>query len=195
MRLSTDARQLQKRREKMKKGLAIGMVLVLLIPALALAQQGRPEWGPRGGERCFDAARQYHEQGLCEQRHRGKGMGIRHLLAVGDEINLSDDQQAKLEQMIVEFRLEGIDLKASIEKAQVELQALKRDDAVESDVMRAIDDVARLKAEMHKMQYRHHQQAKAVLTDDQIDQLKQLRKERFKEGRKFREKPGRGWRG
>ena len=179
----------------MKKGLAIGLALALLMPALVLAQQGCPEWGPRGGGRGFDAACHDFKGQRGGPGLRGEGMGIRHLLAVGDEINLTDEQQAKLEEMMIEFKLQSIDLKADIEKAQVALHALKRDDAVEADVMRAIDDVARMKAEMHKMQYKHHQQAKAVLTDNQIDQLKQLRKERFKEGRRFKERPGHGRRG
>jgi len=176
----------------MKKGLAIGLALALLMPALAIAQQDCQQWGPRGGGRGFDAACHEFKGHRSGPGHRGEGMGIHRLLAVGDEINLTDDQQAKLEQMMIEFKLQSIDLKADIEKAQVKLRVLKRDDAAEADVMRAIDDMARMKAEMHKMQYKHHQQAKAVLTDNQTDQLKQLRKERFKEGSKFKEGRGHG---
>ena len=176
----------------MKKGLTIGLALALLIPALVMAQQDCQQRGPRGGGHGFDAACHDFKGHPGGPGHRGEGMGIRHLLAVGDKINLTDKQQAKLEEMMVDFKLQSIDLKAETEKAQVALHALKRDDAVEADVMRAIDDVARLRAEMKKMQYRHHQQVKAVLTEDQVDQLKELRKERFKECGKHGEKPGHG---
>jgi len=178
----------------MKKGLAIGLALAMLMPALVMAQQGCPQQGPRGG-RGFDAACHDFKGHRGGPGHRGEGMGIHHLLAIGDEINLTDDQQAKLEKMMIEFKLQSIDMKAEIEKAKVAMHVLKRDDAAEADVMRAIDDMARMKAEMHKMQYKHHQQAKAVLTTDQIDQLKQLRKERFQERGKLNKKPGRGRRG
>jgi len=179
----------------MKKGLAIGLALALLMPALAMAQHDCKQRGPCCGGSGFDAARHEFRQQLGETGFHKKSMGIRHLLAVGDKINLTDDQQTKLEQMMIEFKLQSIDMKAEIEKAKVALHVLKHDEAAEEDVMRAIDDMARMKAEMQKMQYKHHQRAKAVLTEDQIDQLKQLRKERFKEGGKNKQGRGHGRRG
>jgi len=50
-----------------------------------------------------------------------------------------------------------------------------RREAPESEVMSDIDQVAKLRGEMQKMQYRHRQQAKGVLTADQVKQLKDLR--------------------
>lgn len=179
----------------MKKGLAIGLALALLVPVLVMAQHDCKQRGPCCSGSSFDAARHEFKQQLGESGFHKKSMGIRHLLAVGDKINLTDDQQAKLEQMMIEFKLQSIDMKAEIQKAKVAMHAMKRKDAAEADVMRAIDDMARMKAEMQKMQYKHHLQAKAVLTDNQIDQLKQLRKEHSREGSKFKEKPGHGRRG
>ena len=120
-------------------------------------------------------------------------MGVRHLLMVGEDIKLTDVQREKLETMMTDFQMESIDLKAKIEKAQLMFQTLKqREDAVEADVMRSIDDAARLEAEMQKLRYRHHQQARSVLTDEQVKQLQQLRQERFQERRESRDKPSWG---
>ena len=109
---------------------------------------------------------------------KGDGLGVKRILMVGDEINLTDEQEQRLEKMMDEFQVQRIDKQAEVKKARLGLQAMMRDEASESDVMQGIDNVSRLQADMHKMQYQHHQQVKSVLTQEQIDKLKELRKER-----------------
>jgi Spy/CpxP family protein refolding chaperone len=126
----------------------------------------------------------------------GRGMGMGHglpgpgmLLQVADEISLTEAQKEKLEQMMVDFSLEKVDLRAELEKAQIKLQALMRDDkARETEVNAAIDDATRLKGELQKMRYRHHKEIRSLLTDKQIDRLKELRKE--KQGKRKGAHPG-----
>jgi Spy/CpxP family protein refolding chaperone len=116
-------------------------------------------------------------QGMRGRGGLGDGMGVQMILRHADDIKLTDEQKDKLEGMIADFKTESIDARAALEKARVELGDLMRRDAAESDVMSGIDKVARLRADMQKMRYRHHQQVKGVLTDEQVQQLKDLRRD------------------
>jgi len=176
----------------MKKTIVLTLLLALAVSSVVVAQnpgrqgqRGFADWpgdGPRmEGHRGFRG----HDKGFGQDQ---KMPGIQRILAHGDEINLTDQQREKLEKMAVDFKLAAVDQKAKLEKAQINLHAFMRDDGVaESTVMAAIDEVSDLKAEMQKMRYRHFQQAKSVLTAEQIDQLKDMRRE-FRRGQAGRRK-------
>jgi Spy/CpxP family protein refolding chaperone len=68
-----------------------------------------------------------------------------------------------------------VDKRAAVKKAQIGLKALMLDDADEGKVFAAIDKVTGLKAEIQKARFRHHQQMKALLTDEQVKKLSRSR--------------------
>ncbi|MEW6411774.1 MAG: hypothetical protein AB1483_04780 [Candidatus Zixiibacteriota bacterium] len=156
----------------MKKLLVLTLILALAAP-VAMAQPGQgggdcdgPGFGPQGMHR-----------GMGKHMGQHDGMpGLRAILAHADELKLTDEQQDKLEKMMTTFQTERVDKKAALEKAEINLRALMRDDADQGQIFAAIDQVAKLKADMKKMHYTHFQQAKGVLTAEQVDQLKQFRK-------------------
>lgn len=156
----------------MKKLLVLTLILALVAGSTAFAQRpGRgmgdcdnPHFGKQGS---------HHKMGM-----RQRAGGIHGILAHGEEINLTDQQRDQLEKMMVDFQIQRVDKKAELEKAQIKLKALMRDEADQSAVNGAIDKVSALKADMQKMRYDHRQKAKAVLTKEQIDKLKQLGKSR-----------------
>lgn len=160
----------------MKKTLGITLALLLVLGAVSWAQPG-----PRGQGGCMgnpDSDRPFGRHGEGMGMQRGGG-GIGMILAVGDKINLTDPQRDQLEKMMTEFQTQRVDLEANIEKAEIKLRALMRDDeAAERDVLAAIDDVSRLRGEMQKTHYRHTQLVKGVLTPEQIGQLKEMRQDR-----------------
>ena len=165
----------------MKKLLTLTLVLTLAAATIVTAQPGR-----RGGGNCDGPG--FGHQG----KHHGMGMrdgapGLKMVLAHGDEIGLTEQQRDQLEKMSVEFQTQRVDQKAELEKAQIKLKALMRDEADEGQVMAGIDNVSKLKADMQKVRYKHHQQVKSVLTEDQVDKLKDLRKD-FRKNMKS--KPG-----
>lgn len=181
----------------MKKGIITLMAVALLAPLTLVAQPGS------GGQAfCPDGPRwmgQGHPgldgRGMW-QRDRGPGIG--HLLMVGGKIGLTDEQEDQLEQLQVDFKMEQIDRKAEMQKAQVQLRTLMRDDnAAERDVFRMIDDLSRMKADMQKMRYTHRLQIHSILTEEQIEKMKELRQERRGDGQgmKGRNPHGRkgGW--
>ena len=156
----------------MKRLLAITLVLSLAVSAAVIAQPARQGFG--GCDRAEFGRQARHEGRMGGPGHRNPG--LRGILAHGDEINLTDDQRDKLEVMQTTFQMEGVDQKAKVEKARITLKALMRDEASTGEVNAAIDEVSRLQAEMKKMRYRHLTEAKSVLTEDQLDKLKSLRK-------------------
>ncbi len=177
------------------KKLSMTTAIVLLLSAgMAVGQggfgRGKCDPGFGSGRPMGHGGGMNHK--MCKMsgpRHEMPGM--RMILAAGDEINLTAEQRDMLEKMMTEFQKTRIDRQAELKKAQVDLKALMRkDDAVESEVTAAIDKVSGMKAEMQKMRYRHQKQVKAVMTEEQRDKLKQLRKEHGKK-RGDVDRPGR----
>ncbi len=161
----------------MKKTLVLTVILSLILTTALIAQPGP---GMRGYGDCR-MGEQNHPGfgGHMKGRHQNERFGIQRLLRLGDELNLTDDQQTKLEDMMLKFQLEQVDKKAELKKEQIKLRTLMRDfDADEYAVSDGIDKVARLKADMKKMKYSNMKQARNILTDEQIDKLKTLRNER-----------------
>ncbi len=166
----------------MKKTYVLLMV-VLLISASIMAQPHMM------GERDCDAPRPPRHEGMCAQSCDGHGMGMkgkhgqapmmRIALRFADEIGLTDEQREQIEKARFKHKMSMIDLKADVARAKLQVKALTRDDdANEVEVMRAIDQVAKAKAEMAKMKYKNRKKMKSILTDQQRAKLTELRKER-----------------
>lgn len=134
----------------MKKTMVFVAVALMLTSAFAFADPGRR--GPRGD---------------------GAGM----LLSVADEIGLEETQKTKISNLMEEFGVSRIDMKAKLDKAKLELRHLKLNDASDAEVLSAMDKVGNLRTEMQKMSYTHRQAVENVLTDQQVDKLQELRKE------------------
>jgi len=183
----------------MKKTLVILLTLALAAPVAVLAQPGqgqgdRPCDNPGGFNRhcSMDGP---HGPGSMG-RHGGRGMGMKGdgpggfgfgFMAFADEIELTDAQQKQLADMRTKFQKDGIDKRAALEKAQVDLRSLMTDDdAAESAVLRQIDVVNGLKGDLQKMRFSHGKEMKAVLTAEQLAKIKDLRAERRSEHRQGR---------
>ena len=178
----------------MKKTIITIMAAALLIPLTALAQNA-PGDGPlcpqgRGmgqgpGMGC------QHGSGPMGPGHCCKGDGpgfdncrppLERILMLADELGLTEQQRGQLRQMQVEFRMQMIDREAEVKKAEVRLRSLMMDqDAPEVEVGRAIDDVARFRAEVQKLKYGHHKQMRGVLTAEQLEKLQQIREDRLEQ--------------
>lgn len=181
----------------MKKALIISIATLLMLAPVTFADPGSGHGMGRGRGHGNG-----HSMGMGMM---GMGMGMRTpgiemILRHADDINLTDEQKTKLESMRAEMQIERIDQKAELDKARVRSHTLMKGDAPEAEVLRAIDEVTRLEGEMKKMMYSHHQAVKAVLTDTQVDQLKELRAERRfdhrRDGKQMRDGDGpRGDRG
>ncbi len=176
----------------MKKTIVILMALALVAPVTLLAQPGPMDFPggpgagfgggdcPMGGTPGFRGHRGGHGM-------KGDSRGMHGFMAFADEIELTDDQKSQLEALHLKFQKERIDKQAELKKAQVDLRALKRDDnAAERAVLSQIDVVGDLRTDMQKMQFTHRSEMKAVLTEDQLNKLGNLRKEQREDRRSGR---------
>lgn len=153
------------------KTITVILMSLMLAAATSIAGPGG-KW-----KRGCDGPEDRHFQHGGGPGHSGPG--IQHLLRNADEIGLNEEQVAKLEKMATDFQLAQVDRKAAMKKAQIGLRALMRNDnSVEKQVNAAIDELAGLKAAVHKARYAHRKAIHGLLTDDQQEKIKQFRKER-----------------
>jgi len=188
----------------MKRILIVTAIVLGLLATYALAQHGQPGAAAgtcgkggagmgmgkgMGSGKCAGMGQGCSKHGgeMCGPRGRGgrggfgpgPGAGIGMILMMSEKLELTDQQKTQIEKMQNDFALQGVDARAAMEKAQIKMRNLLRDDkASESQVNGAIDELARLRADMEKTQFAHLRQAKSVLTEKQIGKLKEVRDDR-----------------
>lgn len=110
---------------------------------------------------------------------------------VASQLKLTDDQRKAMDDILQQHREQLIDLRASVEKAEVAMQPLlDADQPNESAVLSQIDRIAQARAELEKANARFLLALRAKLTPDQWKQLQTLRSQRHSEGMANRQ-----WRG
>lgn len=111
-------------------------------------------------------------------RQRGNRMDM---MRMADRLQLTDAQKDQFKKLRTDFQLASVDRRADLQKAQIKLRELMRDDkSAEADVMKGIDEVARIKTDIAKARFSHMRQMRAVLTDKQLDMLKEMRENRMR---------------
>jgi Spy/CpxP family protein refolding chaperone len=95
---------------------------------------------------------------------------------MAEKLELTADQKAQMEKLRTTFQLQMVDRQAAVRKAQINLRSLMRDDkALEADVHKGIDEVARLRADIVKARFTNKRAMHKVLTDKQREELKGMR--------------------
>jgi len=145
----------------MKKVVVVIMTLSLLA-ASALADPGMR--APR--------AKHHGCEGTFGDGTRMGGPGM--LLRMADEIGLTDDQKDQISRQAETFANQRIDKEAELEKAEVKLRTLRFNEAPEKEVLAAMDMVGVLRTELAKMRYVHRQRVHDILTEEQLDKIKEL---------------------
>jgi len=130
--------------------------------------------------------------GMMGNLRSGDGMGRMGVMSLlTDELKLSDDQKAKLEEMHTAHRKDMIKSNADLQIARVDLQNLMRQDNPNLDsIHEQLQKIANLEAEMQFSQIKATVEAKNILTDEQKTALKKMREDRQGQG-KQQMKPGR----
>jgi Spy/CpxP family protein refolding chaperone len=166
-----------------RKAIIVGF-LTLVLATSALAGHGM-----RGSKSC------HHGPGFGQGGDMARpGMIFR----MADEIGLTEKQKTEIMQLMEKNAMQRIEKEAELEKAQVKLRHLRMSEAPESEILYAMDRVGALKTELRKMQFQHHNQIKALLTEEQLDKLEELRKDFQSKNRSGRfqgrgDGPGRGF--
>jgi Spy/CpxP family protein refolding chaperone len=120
---------------------------------------GGRQMGPRG---------QMNHERMMARGHRMEMMA--------EKLELTAEQKAQMEKLRTGFQLQMVDRQAAVRKAQINLRALMRDDkALEADVHKGIEEVARLRADIAKARFTNMRAMQKILTDKQREELKSMR--------------------
>lgn len=109
---------------------------------------------------------------------------------IAEKLNLTDDQRKSMDEIYQQHREQLIDLRASVEKAEVAMEPLlSSDQPNESAVLAQIDKVAQARAELEKANARFLFELRSKLTPDQWKQVQQFRQSRPGMGSPWRRGP------
>jgi Spy/CpxP family protein refolding chaperone len=106
---------------------------------------------------------------------------IWHVLKSKDTLNLSEDQQARLQSIALNFRRDNVKKTAEVKLAEIELHQLAQIDGKPSSgegVAAAVRKMYELKADQQLASIKAFQEARAVLTPEQQQKLRELREQR-----------------
>ena len=147
------------------------LLVALVLPGLAAAQEPSPAPAPTSRE----GVRVFH-------RAFGPGMGLGAWWKNSEivkEIGLTDSQAGQIEQTFVEHKLKLIDLRAELEKQEVQLQPLiDADQPDESQVSAQIDQVLAARGRLEKETTMMMLAIRRVLNVDQWKKLQAIQQQR-----------------
>jgi Spy/CpxP family protein refolding chaperone len=147
-------------------GLAIASVL---IAGSALAQ------GPMGGGggMGMDGHRPPMERAFGAQGDHGRWWNNPKVI---EQLKLSDEQRKSMDATLLEHREKLIDLHATLQKAELELEPLMKDDQPnEARIVAGIDKVAQARADLEKANARFLLAIRGKLTPEQWKQVQAFR--------------------
>src|SRR5580658_8199129 len=151
----------------MKLGIAVAGVL---LAGTAFAQD--PGAGPGGG---FGDHRPPFERALGGDHGRWWNNS-----KVVDKLKLTDTQRKAMDDTLQQHREQLVDLRGTLEKAELELEPLmKEDQPNESQILAQIDKVAQARAELEKANARFLLAIRSKLTPEQWKQMEADRANRL----------------
>jgi hypothetical protein len=161
----------------------LGVIAVLMVPALALAQQSH---SPYAGQekRAVKTLSDEEIQALLN----GQGMGLakaaelnhypgpRHVLDLGTQLQLSEAQRVETQQIYDRMHQEAVRLGALIVDQEKELDRLFATQRVHSASLRNLtQQIAQLHGDLRLVHLQAHVEMKQVLSGEQIDRYDALR--------------------
>jgi periplasmic protein CpxP/Spy len=159
-------------------GLAIG---ALLMTGMAMAQGPGMGPGSMGGPMGAPGQGMDGHRPPFERAFGGRGIEGRwwNNPRIVDRLKLTDDQRKQFDQILLQHRETLIDLHANLEKAELALEPLVRNDQPnESAILAQIDKVAQARAELEKANARYLLALRSKLTPDQWKMVQQFRENR-----------------
>ena len=167
--------------ESMRIMQSVRFVLVGALMAGGMAWAQGPD-GPGMGP-GFEQHRPPMERAFGSDGPRGQFWNNPRIVA---QLKLTDEQRKAMDGIMQDHRMKLIDLRANLEKAEVEMQPLmKADQPNEAAILAAIDKVAQARAELEKGNARFLLAIRGQLTADQWKQMQAMHENRegFRGGR------------
>ena len=163
------------------KSLFVGRLGVILVGSLLAAtgysqMPGDAPMDGRGGGMIMRGNRPPLEQAFGGPGLQGRWWDNQQII---DKLKLTDDQRKQFDRILQEHREQLIDLRANLEKTELALEPLVRDDQPnESSILAQIDKVAQARAELEKANARYLLALRSKLTPDQWKQVQEFRRNR-----------------
>ncbi|MGD0801451.1 MAG: Spy/CpxP family protein refolding chaperone [Terracidiphilus sp.] len=160
---------------------------VLLAGTVSLAQGPGGGMGPGPG---FEEHRPPMEKAFAHQGDHGRWWNNPKAI---ERLKLTDEQRKSFDGILLEHREKLIDLRASLEKAELVLEPLMGDDQPnEAKILAQIDQVAQARAELEKANARFLLAIRAKLTPEQWKQLEQWKHSQADRGDRGPQPRGKG---
>lgn len=152
-----------------------GFAVAAILLAAPLLAQG-PGGGSGMGGAGFGMHRPPMERAFGSMGDMGRWWNNPRIVAA---LKLTDDQRKAMDAILLEHREKLIDLRASLEKAELEMQPLmSADEPNEDAILSQIDKVAQARAELEKANARFLLAIRAKLTPEQWKQVQNFRNDR-----------------
>jgi len=172
----------------------LGMALAVSFAAIGAGAQGPGGPGPGAG---FGMHRPPMERAMRSHNEFGRWWNNPKIV---ERLKLTEDQRKAMDDIFQKHREKLVDLRANVEKAEIEMEPLvKADQPNESAVMGQIDKVAQARAELEKANARFLFALRAKLTPEQWKQVQDfrqnhegMRREWRRDGRGHGDGPGMG---
>lgn len=158
--------------------------------------EGEREKGLQGGDRCEHRGK----KGMrgCEPGKHPHRRGREGLFSLLKELNLTEEQKAKIQSLMKEHRQAMAPIRESLQKSRAQLRELARAQVVDESAIRATSQqIGTSLGDLTIQQARLRQAIRAILTPEQnkrLDEMKakreQERKERQEQFRKRRMEQG-----
>ncbi len=167
----------------MKGSMAVrlGMAIAgILLAGMALAQgPGGGMSGGRGAGPGFGEHRPPMERAFGAQGEHGRWWNNAKIV---ERLKLTDAQRKEMDGILLGHREKLVDLRGSVEKAELEMEPLmKEDQPNEGKILAQIDEVAQARAELEKANARFLLAIRSKLTPEQWKQLEADRANRGQE--------------
>ena len=100
---------------------------------------------------------------------------IDHILKFKDGMSLTDEQEQKLRALKTNYKKARVQMKATVQLANIDLHELLRDDHVNlGDIERGLKNIQSLKADLFMASIKAKREAKAVLSEEQQSRMKKI---------------------
>ena len=167
---------------KVSMAVRLGLTIAALLTAGVVSAQA-PGGGPGFGEH-----RPPMERALGPHGDHGRWWNEPAMI---EKLKLTDDQRKGMDAILLQHRETLIDLRGSVDKAELGMEPLMRDDQPnEAKILAQIDKVAQARAELEKANARFLLAIRAKLTPDQWKTLETDRMQHRGWGQGAQQRPG-----
>jgi len=168
----------------------LGTAVAGLLLPVSIFGQGPGQMGGQGSGPGTENHRPPFERAFGGMGNQGRWWNNPRVV---ERLKLSDDQRKAFDQILLDHREKLIDLRGNVEKAELQLEPLVRDDQPnESAILAQIDKVAQARAELEKANARYLLALRSKLTPDQWKQVQELRQNHESWGQGFHRQGERG---